>query len=218
MAETVSHSVLIVEDRREIALRLKAAIEKTPELTVSALADDVDSGLNQLYAHKPRIVLVDLGLPDGSGIEVIKAVVAANWTCEALVVSIFGDEARVIEALRSGARGYVLKSGSLASIGNDVLSVIEGGSPISPQIARHLLAMVSSGAAGSPEGSPLIDLTGRETEILNAVAKGYKRREIGEKLGISTGTVGNHINNIYQKLNVNSNTEAIARATRMGLL
>jgi len=218
MAETVSHSVLIVEDRREIALRLKAAIEKTPELTVSALADDVDSGLNQLYAHKPRIVLVDLGLPDGSGIEVIKAVVAANWTCEALVVSIFGDEARVIEALRSGARGYVLKSGSLASIGNDVLSVIEGGSPISPQIARHLLAMVSSGAAGFPEGSPLIDLTGRETEILNAVAKGYKRREIGEKLGISTGTVGNHINNIYQKLNVNSNTEAIARATRMGLL
>lgn len=218
MAETVSHSVLIVEDRREIALRLKSAIEKTPELTVCAIADDVDGGTNQLFEHKPRIVLVDLGLPDGSGIEVIKAVVAANWTCEALVVSIFGDEARVIEALRAGARGYVLKSGSLANIGNDVLSVIEGGSPISPQIARHLLAMVSSGTAGSAEGSPLIDLTGRETEILNAVAKGYKRREIGEKLGISTGTVGNHINNIYQKLNVNSNTEAIARATRMGLL
>ena len=171
MAETVSHSVLIVEDRHEIALRLKAAIEKTPELTVCAVADDVDGGLNQLFEHKPRIVLVDLGLPDGSGIEVIKAVVAANWTCEALVVSIFGDEASVIEALRSGARGYVLKSGSLASIGNDVLSVIEGGSPISPQIARHLLTMVSSGAAGSPEGSPLIDLTGRETEILNAADK-----------------------------------------------
>ncbi len=67
MADTVSHSVLIVEDRREIALRLKAAIEKTPELAVCAVADDVDGGLNQLYAHKPRIVLIDLGLPDGSG-------------------------------------------------------------------------------------------------------------------------------------------------------
>lgn len=218
MAETVPHSVLIVEDRHEIAVRLKAAIERTPELTVCAVADDVDGGLNQLFEHKPRIVLVDLGLPDGSGTEVIRAVSGVDWACEALVVSIFGDEARVIDALRAGARGYVLKSGSLANIGNDVISVIEGGSPISPQIARHLLAMVSSAAAGSPEGSPQIDLTGRETEILNAVAKGYKRREIGEKLGISTGTVGNHINNIYQKLNVNSNTEAIARATRMGLL
>lgn len=216
--DVVQHSVLIVEDRREIALRLKSAIEKTDELSVCAIADDVDGGLNQLYAHKPRIVLVDLGLPDGSGIEVIKAVSGADWTCEALVVSIFGDEARVIDALRAGARGYVLKSGSLATIGKDVLSVIEGGSPISPQIARHLLAMVNAGTAGASEGAPQIDLTNRETEILNAVAKGYKRREIGEKLGISTGTVGNHINNIYQKLNVNSNTEAIARATRMGLL
>ena len=218
MSDPVPHSVLVVEDRREIALRLQSAIEKHPGLAVCGLADDVDSGLNLLFEHRPRIVLVDLGLPDGSGIEVIKAAAGADWTCEALVVSIFGDEARVIDALRAGARGYVLKSGTLASIGNDVLSVIEGGSPISPQIARHLLAMVGSSAGGSAEGGPEIDLTNRETEILNAVAKGYKRREIAERLGISTGTVGNHINNIYQKLNVNSNTEAIARATRMGLL
>lgn len=218
MSDTVSHTVLIVEDRREIALRLKEAIDKTPDLSVCALADDVDGGLNLLFEHKPRIVLVDLGLPDGSGIEVIRAAAEADWTCEALVVSIFGDEARVIDALRAGARGYVLKGGSLSSIGNDVMSVIEGGSPISPQIARHLLAMVGSAAGGAPADEPAIELTSRETEILNAVAKGYKRREIGEKLGISTGTVGNHINNIYQKLNVNSNIEAISRASRMGLL
>lgn len=211
-------TVLIVEDRREIAVRLKSAIDNTAELAVCGVADDVDTGLNLLFDHKPRVVLVDLGLPDGSGIEIIKAAATADWQCDPLVVSIFGDEARVIDALRAGAKGYVLKSGTLSSIGRDVLSVIEGGSPISPQIARHLLAMVSSAASAPTDGAPEIDLTKRETEILNAVAKGYKRREIAERLDISTGTVGNHINKIYQKLNVNSNTAAIAEATRMGLL
>jgi DNA-binding NarL/FixJ family response regulator len=78
--------------------------------------------------------------------------------------------------------------------------------------------MVNSGTAGASEGAPQIDLTNRGNRDPQRRRQGYKRREIGEKLGISTGTVGNHINNIYQKLNVNSNTEAIARATRMGLL
>lgn len=159
-----------------------------------------------------------MGLPDGSGVEIIKAIAQTDWICDALVVSIFSDEARVIEALQAGAKGCLLKSGSLQTIGDDVRSVINGGSPISPQIARHLLEMVRMSAIQKNDNTVLIELTNRETEILNAVAKGYKRREIGEKLGISTGTVGNHINNIYQKLNVGSNTEAIAQATRMGIL
>lgn len=212
------NKVLIVEDKIEIASRIKSAVERSDELEVSGVAGDVDTGLKYLFERKPRIVLVDLGLPDGSGVEIINAVAQTEWTCDALVISIFGDEARVIEALQAGAKGYLLKSGSMHSIGEDVKSVIEGGSPISPQIARHLLEMVRQSSISQDNDRVVIELTGRETEILNAVAKGYKRREIGEKLGISTGTVGNHINNIYQKLNVGSNTEAIAQATRMGIL
>ncbi|MEP3198050.1 MAG: response regulator transcription factor [Lentilitoribacter sp.] len=212
------NKVLIVEDKVEIASRIKSAVEQSDELDVSGVAGDVDTGLKYLFERKPRIVLVDLGLPDGSGVEIINAVAQTDWKCDALVISIFGDEARVIEALQAGAKGYLLKSGSMQSIGEDVKSVIEGGSPISPQIARHLLEMVRQSSISPNNDKVVIELTGRETEILNAVAKGYKRREIGEKLGISTGTVGNHINNIYQKLNVGSNTEAIAQATRMGIL
>lgn len=212
------NKVLIVEDKVEIASRIKSAVEQSVELEVSGVAGDVDTGLKYLFERKPRIVLVDLGLPDGSGVEIINAVAQTDWKCDALVISIFGDEARVIEALQAGAKGYLLKSGSMQSIGEDVKSVIEGGSPISPQIARHLLEMVRQSSISSDNDKVVIELTVRETEILNAVAKGYKRREIGEKLGISTGTVGNHINNIYQKLNVGSNTEAIAQATRMGIL
>ncbi|MEP2980970.1 MAG: response regulator transcription factor [Lentilitoribacter sp.] len=212
------NKVLIVEDKVEIASRIKSAVEQSDELEVSGVAGDVDTGLKYLFERKPRIVLVDLGLPDGSGVEIINAVAQTDWKCDALVISIFGDEARVIEALQAGAKGYLLKSGSMQSIGEDVKSVIEGGSPISPQIARHLLEMVRQSSISPDNDKVVIELTGRETEILNAVAKGYKRREIGEKLSISTGTVGNHINNIYQKLNVGSNTEAIAQATRMGIL
>ena len=218
MSSFTTHSVAIVEDRPEIAIRLKNAIEESNCLSFCGIAGDVDTGLKLLFERKPRIVLVDLGLPDGSGIEIIKAISMSDWNCDALVISIFGDEARVIEALQAGAKGYVLKSGKLNDIGDDVLAVIAGGSPISPQIARHLLAMVNTHPASANHEDNKFDLTSREAEILDAVAKGYKRREIGEKLGISTGTVGNHINNIYQKLNVNSNTEAIAQATKMGLL
>lgn len=212
------YSVLIVEDKTEIASRIQSAVERTDALAVCGVAGDVDTGLKLLFECKPRIVLVDLGLPDGSGVEIIQAISQSDWLCDALVISIFGDEARVVEALQAGAKGYLLKSGSLQSLGDDVKSVIQGGSPISPQIARHLLEMVRMSSTSTDKSAVSIELTARETEILSAVAKGYKRREIGEKLGISTGTVGNHINNIYQKLNVGSNTEAIAQATRMGIL
>jgi len=218
MTTVLTYPVVIIEDRYEIAQRLSMAVDQTRELEVTGVAGDVDTGLKFLFESKPRIVLVDLGLPDGSGVEVIKAIGTVEWPCDALVISIFGDEARVIEALQAGAKGYILKSGNLNTIGEDVLAVIAGGSPISPQIARHLLSMVGTSSGNPNSDSAKFTLTNRESEILNAVAKGYKRREIGEKLGISTGTVGNHINNIYQKLNVNSNTEAIAQATKMGLL
>lgn len=162
--------------------------------------------------------LVDLGLPDGSGVEAIRATRGLDWHCDVLVISIFGDEARVIDAIAAGAKGYILKGGRNHDVCFDIVSVLEGGSPISPQIARHLLAMVRL-----PEGSDYsenigIRLTPREIEILQAVARGYKRREIAELFSLSPGTVGNHIHNIYRKLDVGSNTEAIAQATRIGLL
>lgn len=207
--------ILIIEDRTEIAHRMENSIRNTDGMHVCGISGTVDQGLAMLFDLQPRIVLIDLGLPDGSGVEVIKAVTQTNWPCDALVISIFGDEARVIEAIAAGAKGYILKSGKMRDIGADVHEVINGGSPISPQIARYLLTMVSNHPTPS---NPSIKLTSREVEILSAVAHGYKRREIGEKFNISTGTVGNHINNIYRKLEVGSNTEAIAQATRMGIL
>lgn len=212
----MTYSVLIVEDRGEIAKRLSDTVAKNDELEVVGIASTVDCGLKLLSEFQPRVVLVDLGLPDGSGVEIIRAVAEATWQCDALVISIFGDEKRVVEAIRAGAKGYVLKSGGLDNINTDIISLINGGSPISPAIARHLLKLLNQ--QDDVDSLTNFELTGREVEILRAVAQGYKRKEIGAQLDISTGTVGNHIHNIYRKLNVGSNIQAVVQATKMGLL
>jgi DNA-binding NarL/FixJ family response regulator len=211
------HSVLIIEDRADIVARLSDAINVTDGLTLVGCASTLDHGLNLLFDLKPRILLVDIGLPDGSGIEAVRACAAADWQVDAVVVSIFGDEARVLEAIQAGAKGYLLKGADLGQIGTDILSVLGGGSPISPGIARHLLAVVKDGGTSSVEPG-LSPLTEREAEILQAVARGYKRHEIAKQLGISAGTVGNHITSIYRKLEVSTNMEAVARASKKGFL
>jgi len=209
------HPVLIIEDRADIAVRLVEAVAAMDGIKLAGHATTLDQGLNMLFDLKPRVVLVDIGLPDGSGIEAVRACASAGWLVDAMVVSIFGDEARVVEAIQAGAKGYILKGGRLEQIGADILTVLEGGSPISPSIARHLLAIVKEGTVTSAETS---SLTKRETEILRAVARGYKRHEIADQLGISAGTVGNHITNTYRKLKVGSNMEAVARASKIGVL
>lgn len=206
-----------MEDRPEIAARLQRAVNEDASLICSGIATTVDHGLTLLFDSKPRVVLVDLGLPDGSDIEIVRARAQADWTVDALVVSIFGDEERVVDAIKASARGYVLKGGDLGTIAQDIVSLIEGGSPISPAIARHVLNMLSEGMDAKSDNSDT-SLTQREIEVLRAVARGYKRHEIGEMLGISAGTVGNHITSIYRKLEVRTNIEAVARAARIGVL
>lgn len=210
--------ILIIEDQRETSVRLQQTISKISNLHVCGIAHDLDAGLNALYDLKPRLVLTDLGLPDGSGIEIIKAAAHADWHCDSLVISIFGDEYRVLEAISAGAKGYILKNSDNKMIGEDIQTVLSGGCPLSPQIAHYLLSLVKMHHTPLDGAQMQITLTDREQEILADVARGYKRAEIGEKLNITVGTVGNHINRIYKKLEVGSNIEAISKATKLGFL
>lgn len=220
MSNAFQTDVLIVEDRMHTAETLRKNIASCPTLQVCGVAYDVESALNFLYSKKPRIVLTDLGLPDGSGIEVIQAVKDADWPCDSIVVSIFGDERRVFEALRSGAKGYIHKNDTAANISNCIIDLIDGGSPMSPKIARLLLTVMATPAAAAvaSDGDNPNALSKRETEVMVLIAQGYRRHEVGEKLSITVGTVGNHIHRIYSKLGVNSNTAAIVEATKQGLL
>jgi DNA-binding NarL/FixJ family response regulator len=218
------HRVLIVDDDPSTLRKLSDGVRKSDRLTVCGTASTLKSGTIALAKLKPDFLLVDVGLPDGSGTDLIALATAAAWPCNSMVVSVFGDQRRVIDAICAGAKGYLLKTTELDHVALSIESVIAGGSPMSPKIARHLLTRVfdMSSTDNMPpdthDAAPDVQLTKRETEVLGAIAKGYKRQEVADILNITVGTVGNHINNIYQKLQVGSNIAAVAAATRIGLL
>ncbi len=210
-------SVLIVEDRAYTAQSLQKEINKNAALHVVGTASDVATGLAMLQKYKPRFVLTDLGLPDGSGVEIVRAVKATDWPCDCMVISIFGDENRVLEAIRAGAKGFILKGDNLHDIGEHILEIARGGSPMSPKIARILLKLVGPDR-NTHRSEASRQLTTRELDVLQLLAKGFKRKEIAQHLEISIGTVGTHINHIYEKLGVRSNVEAIALAVSENII
>ena len=171
-----------------------------------------------LRENSVDVLLVDLGLPDGSGLEVIRQCQKLSPGTEIMVITMFGDEANMMRAFEAGARGYLLKDGTEDDLAEHVLSLNAGGSPMTPIIARQLLARLSS--VPLPQGPlPVAEtLTVREREILAKLARGFTYAEAAEILGIAPSTVQSHVKNIYNKLAVHSKTEAIFEARQLGLL
>jgi DNA-binding NarL/FixJ family response regulator len=184
-----------------------------------------------LEHQRPDVVLTDLGLPDGSGLEVIRAAVARYPRCEVLVLSIFGDETNVVAALDAGAGGYLLKDGSAENIREHLACLRDGGSPLSPSIARTLInrhratpkheappgPAATARTGGTPSDPAMASspaLSEREIEVLTGVAKGFSYAEVAQMLSVSTNTVRTHIRRLYEKLSVNSRSEALMEFNR----
>jgi DNA-binding NarL/FixJ family response regulator len=163
------------------------------------------------------VLLVDLGLPDGSGIDLIREVHRSHLETEIMVVTVFGDEAHVMASIEAGATGYLLKRDLPRLLTATVLELRAGGSPISPVIARQLLNRFVKPPAAAPGGEDC-GLSGREREVLTFIAKGFTVLEIAGMLGLSAHTVGTHVKRIYRKLAVHSRAEALYEAGRLGLL
>jgi DNA-binding NarL/FixJ family response regulator len=164
------------------------------------------------------VLVVDLGLPDGNGAELIRSAAKKRPDCDALVVTVFGDDQHVVDAIAAGATGYILKDSPPGELTRCIRELREGGAPISPSIARRLLARMRAPAAqpgAQPAASPL---TEREAEILRLVAKGLSFSDVSAALGISAHTVVAHVKKIYRKLSVHSRGEAVFEATQLGLL
>jgi len=211
-----SHSVIIVEDDVEIANRLARLIESADTLELLHQCGNVSEGLKVLIELNPDILLTDLGLPDGSGIDIIKAIKTNNLDTEAMVISGFQDEYIVFEALEAGAKSYLLKYDESQSIIGSIKAMMEGGAPMSPVIARLMLQRFQSPAVNSE--LMLEVLTEQQLKILKYISQGFSSKEIGEKCDISYYTVTTHIKNIYNKLQVNSRAEAIHEAIKQGLI
>ncbi len=211
-----TYTLILVEDDADVRERLAQLIVQHDSFDLLAAAGDVAEGLAALAKHRPDILLTDLGLPDGSGIEIIKAIDEQHLDCEAMVISGFQDEHRVFSALEAGAKAYILKHDKSQKITDAIINMMNGGAPISPVIARLMLRKFQV-PAQSERGLPEA-LTRRQIDILKLVSQGFSSQEIAEKLGIRYYTVTTHIKNIYNKLQVNSRTEALYEAGRLGLL
>ena len=218
--------VLLVEDEPGFAERFSDIVRSDPEFELIGIAPNCAAARAILATTAPDILLADLGLPDGSGIDIIRETATKYPQCDIMVVTVFGDEDHVLASIEAGAAGYVLKD----SIPEDFLGLLRqlraGGSPITPVIARKLLsrfkatadaASLKSSAEAAKPDVPNI-LSPRETEVLTYIAKGFSFNEIADLLGMSAHTVTTHVKRIYQKLAVHSRGEAVYEATQMGLL
>jgi len=220
--------VAVVEDVKDTRENLVRVISADKHFQVSATASTLTEGLALLSERPADVLLVDLGLPDGSGIDLIRNAAERYEDMDIMVITVFGDERNVVRAIEAGASGYLLKDGETETIAESIMQLVEGGSPISPGIARYLLKRFQSPSLSpsSPSLSaidtvcenPDFSLTKREQEVLNLIAKGFRYDEIAELLSLSTHTITSHIKNLYKKLAVHSRGEAVFEATRLGLL
>jgi DNA-binding NarL/FixJ family response regulator len=211
-------AVLAVEDDALHLQNFREAVQAAPDLHWCAGVGNVRDGIAALEQYQPDVVLVDLGLPDASGLEVVHAARRLCPRAEVMVVSVFGDESTLLEALRAGATGYLLKD----AMGSDFLTAIRdihaGRSPISPSLARHLLRAYRPGSPMPAAAPGENGLSERETEILQAVSRGHPYAEIAQRHFISPHTVATHVKNIYRKLEAHSKVQALSIARERGLL
>lgn len=213
------YPIFLIEDDKYTREHLQRAVDSHPDLYVCEAVDSLTNAYSALKKQpNPTVALIDLGLPDGSGLDLIQKLSKQPNPVDCMVVSTLGDEQHVMAALSAGATGYILKDSRLDTIANDIVTLIAGGSPISPKIARHLLKRFNQPTTNVEEVSEKPKLTARESDILLYISKGYKRREIADSMSVSINTIGTHIKHIYQKLSVNTNIEAIQEACRFGLL
>jgi DNA-binding NarL/FixJ family response regulator len=210
-------SVLLVEDNTDLRENFCEMIDSTPMLRLFGAAADGAQARALLAERGPDVALIDLGLPDGNGIDLIREIAARYSGTDILVVSVFGDEASVIGALEAGARGYLLKDMQTEEFVRHIKEVRSGGSPLSAQIARHLLRRYVP-TRFDPVTEPGQTLTEREIETLRLIAKGFSLNEVARLLKLSPHTVGSHVKKLYSKLAVHSKNEAVFEATRKGLL
>jgi len=207
--------VAIVEDDAETRAHIAHSVRADAELRLAGEYATAGDALTGLARSLPDVVLIDLGLPDMSGLELIRIVARQYPACEILVFTAFGDEAHVFACLEAGARGYLLKGNLSHDFRLDIRDLKAGGSPLSPLIARHLLKKMEKPALAKDDAGRL---SPREQEILNAISRGYTYAEAAELLGISVATVHTHLKRVYRKLAVRSKTEAIFEASKLGLL
>jgi DNA-binding NarL/FixJ family response regulator len=211
------NTILLLEDLPEIRSWLKSLVTQVfPHAHIVECAR-VHDALAQVTAQKFQLALIDLGLPDGSGVDVVSALRESQPEAQSVIVTIHDDDEHLFPALQAGAYGYILKEQSRELITEQLQRISQGEPPLSPSIARKVIAYFAAQAKPQANALPHVSLTERESEVLLRVAKGFTLPEIGVQLGLSRHTIADYVKQIYRKLNVSSRAEAALEAQRLGL-
>ncbi len=214
--------ILLLEDLPEIRAWLKTlALQVFPGAQISE-ASRIHDALELVNAVRFDVAMVDLGLPDGSGVEVVQALREKQPDVQSVVVTIHDDDEHLFPALQAGAFGYLLKEQSREQLSEQLHRISQGEPPLSPSIARRVIQYFTAQARLQPPlqpdtVTPHVQLTDRENEVLLRVAKGFTLPEIGLQLNLSRHTIADYVKQIYRKLNVSSRAEAALEAQRLGL-
>ncbi|MCF4165107.1 response regulator transcription factor [Zavarzinia compransoris] len=211
----------VVEDLPGTRAALVAALRETfPGIEVHAFADVAGARawiMAELPPERAAIALVDLALPDGSGIDIIRLLAAERPRAIAIVATIFEDDGHLFEALGAGAQGYLLKDRDLDQIGRFLRRIDDGEPPLSPSIARRMLGHFRGQGADAPQPDG-ITLTPREIDVLQLIGRGLRVAEAAEVLGLTVHTVAGYVKTLYRKLHVSSRAEAALEAAKRGLV
>jgi DNA-binding NarL/FixJ family response regulator len=210
----MTHTVLIVEDDLHLRAALAQAIRSTVDLKLIGEADDLPEGLRLLDTMRPDVLLVDIGLPSGSGLALIRHAAKGAPHCNVMVITVFAEEQLVVDCIEAGATGYLLKGSSPQDIAQ-IRLLVAGGSPISPTIARRLLGRFTNNRTAADDAP---SLSVQEQAVLSMSAKGYSYDEIAPLLKLSRHTVETYVKRIYRKLQVHSKTAAVYEARKLGLV
>lgn len=217
MAKMSRMRVMIVEDDRPTRERFTAALNADKRITFVEQVGSGREAIARLEALKPDVLLVDLGLPDVHGSEIIRRATQVLPQCDCMVITMFGDEQNVLAAIEAGATGYVLKDCEPPALVAHVVDLHAGGAPMSPGVARMVLSRMRRSTMATNDLARS-DLTTREIDVLNLLSRGYTYVEVGQRLHISIHTVGSHVKNSYRKLAVHSAAAAVTRAAELKLI
>jgi len=201
-------NVVIVEDTEIIRDSLTMLVKGSDGFNLTGVFGSAEDALISIPDLNPDVVLMDIGLPGISGIECIRQLLDKSPKTQYLICTVFEDDENVFEALKAGATGYILKRTSPSEILESIIELHKGGAPMSRSIARKVIQ-----AMQKPKVNKVLELlTPRENEILQLLSEGFRYKEIADQLNIDKGTVHVHIRNIYQKLQVQSRTDALNKA------
>jgi DNA-binding NarL/FixJ family response regulator len=209
-------TIAIIEDDPAVLQRMTEILATDAGLQLVATAANFSDARAMIAQGGFEVLLCDLGLPGGDGIDIIREVAQTFPTVDVLVVTVFANQARVLESIKAGARGYILKDDQLDRFNEHIHNISNGGSPISPMIARQVLKQLAPEARKSDPEAP--SLSQRETEVLNLLARGFSYDEIAGILSLSAQTVPTYVKRLYRKLGVNSRSEAVFEGASRGMI